>query len=255
MTEAIDPANRSVTILVPVHNEEQTIRPFLEELYAKCLSRLTDFEVLMMEDGSKDLTPQVLQECEKAYPNLRAVIAPKPIGYRASVTNGISMASKEWILLMDGDGQIEPEDIWQFLCCSECNDLVIGEKFPRCDGWMRIIISRLFDIATDIILGISLRDINFGFKLMRADTAKQLAPKCGRLGEIYSAELVIRFVYAGCRMQQLRVRHRNRFLGTRSTGMPKHKIIPKAVVAYRGLLRLRRELDGMSPVDSRTVKN
>jgi hypothetical protein len=119
-------------------------------------------------------------------------------------------------------------------------DIVVAEKFPRCDPPFRIFVSRCFDVLMDLVLGIRLTDINFGFKLMRASTAKQLAPLCGKLGEIYTAELTIRFVYAGQRLQQLRVRHRKRTTGT-SVGIPPSKIPGKSWKAWTGLLALRKE--------------
>jgi glycosyltransferase involved in cell wall biosynthesis len=233
--------DRSLSILVPVHNEADSIRPFLDELYAKSLSKLSNYEVLMLEDGSKDKTPDVLRECQSAYPNLIAITEREKIGYRVSVTRGIQRAGKEWVLLMDGDGQIEPADIWLLLGCSPEFDIVAAEKFPRCDPAYRIMVSRVFDVITDLLLGLSIRDINFGFKLMRTSVAQQLAPQCGKLGEIYTAELVIRFVYGGYRLHQVRVRHRNRTLGT-SIGIPLRKLLPKSWKAFIGLLALRREL-------------
>ncbi|MFH0953417.1 MAG: glycosyltransferase family 2 protein [Verrucomicrobiota bacterium] len=233
--------DRSLSVLIPVHNEAEALRPFLDELYAKCLGQLTNFELLMLEDGSEDNTAAVLRECEKQYRNLIAVTEPERVGYRITVTRGIAKASKEWILLMDGDGQIEPADIWLLLDSPPYYDIVAGEKFPRCDPAYRIIVSRVFDIITDMFLGLSIRDINFGFKLMRASIAKQLAPQCGQLGEIYSAELVIRFVYGGYRLHQERVRHRKRSIGP-SQGIPLRKLLPKSWRAFTGMLRLRKEL-------------
>jgi glycosyltransferase involved in cell wall biosynthesis len=233
--------DRPLSILIPVHNEADNIRPFLDELYDKALNHLNDFEVLMLEDGSHDNTPQVLKECESEYKNLVAVTERQRVGYRVTVTKGILRAKKDWILLMDGDGQIEPEDIALLLEQPLSDDIVIAEKFPRCDPPFRIVVSRVFDVLTDMILGISLRDINFGFKLMRTKAAQELAPKCGKLGEIYTAELVIRFVYAGYRLHQLRVRHRKRSRGT-STGIPPSKILSKSWRAFRGICELRKEL-------------
>ena len=233
--------DRPLSFLIPVHNEAANIRPFLDELYAKALNHLSDFEVLMLEDGSQDNTPEVLKECESQYRNLVAVTDRQRVGYRVTVTRGIQRASKDWIILMDGDGQIEPSDVDLLLERPLSDDIVIAEKFPRCDPPFRIWVSRVFDVLTDMILGISLRDINFGFKLMRTSAARELAPKCGKLGEIYTAELVIRFVYAGYRLHQLRVRHRKRSRGT-STGIPPSKILGKSWRAFRGICDLRKEL-------------
>jgi len=235
--------NRSLSIIVPVQNEAETIRPFLDELYEKCLSKLTDFEVLMLEDGSTDGTAEVLRQCEAIYPNLKALTESGKTSYRATVTRGILAAKKEWILLMDGDGQIDPNDIFLLLEQSEFYDIIAGEKFPRCDPAYRIFVSRVFDIITDLILGVNIKDINFGFKLMRANVAKKIAPQCGKLGEIYSAELVMRFVYGGYRLNQIKVRHRKRSLGV-SVGIPPRKLLAKSWRAFRGLLALRRELTG-----------
>jgi hypothetical protein len=142
---------------------------------------------------------------------------------------------------MDGDGQIEPDDINLLLKTSTDYDIVSGEKFPRCDPWYRILVSRWFDVLSDIILGIRLPDINFGFKLMRSEAAKKLAPQCNKLGEIYTAELVMRFIYGGYRLHQMRVRHRQRLLGTKSQGIPPSVLIQKSFRAFRGILALRKE--------------
>jgi hypothetical protein len=78
---------------------------------------------------------------------------------------------------------------------------------------------------------------------MRASVAKTLAPQCGKLGEIYSAELVMRFVYGGYRLDQVKVRHRKRSLGV-SIGIPPRRLFIKSWRAFRGMLALRRELTG-----------
>lgn len=243
-----EPSRRSLSILVPLFNEEKTVRPFLDELYAKCLNHMTDYEVLLLEDGSKDRTVEVMRECEKIFPNLKAISAGARVGYAVVVTRGIAQASKDWILLMDGDGQIEPDDLRYFLACSDDYDIICGEKFPRCDPWYRIVVSRWFDICSDIILGVSVRDINFGFKLMRAEAAKKIAPRCGKLGEIYTAELVIRFIYAGYRFHQMRVRHRRRMMGTTSQGIPPRVLLKKSWRAFTGLFKLRGEFMSGEPV-------
>jgi glycosyltransferase involved in cell wall biosynthesis len=157
------------------------------------------------------------------------------------VTRGILMARKDWILLLDGDGQIEPTDIHLLLDCPTDYDIITAIKFPRCDPIFRILTSRLFDVWSDLLLGISVHDINFGLKLMRTSMAHKLVPQCGRLGEIFTAELVIRFVYAGCRLHQVQTRHRRRLTG-KSTGIPPPRLLGRSLYTLIGLFSLRREL-------------
>jgi glycosyltransferase involved in cell wall biosynthesis len=234
--------DRPLSILIPVYNEAKTIRTTLDELYDKCFGHLTDFELLMLEDGSSDGTGGILHACESTYPGLRAITEPKRFGFGPMVGRGILEAKKQWILLLDGDGQIEPADIRLLLECSQEFDMVTAVKFPRCDPIARILVSRAFDFMTDITLGISIRDINFGLKLMRTSVAQELAPKCCRLGDIYTAELVIRFVYGGYRLRQIQVRHRRRTSGI-STNMPsRFTLLWRSLHALRGLFKLRKEL-------------
>jgi len=232
---------RSLSIIIPVINEAGTIEGTIQELYDKCLNRLPDFELILLEDGSSDNTAEVLHACAKKFPNLIADTNPNRIGFQQQLKRGFAMARKEWVLLMDGDGQIEPSDIWTLLAVPETYDIVTAIKFPRCDPFIRIFISRFFDVLTDLILGISVRDINFGFKLMRTSIARDISSTCGLLGVIFTAEMVIRAVYQGCRIHQVRVHHRKRIAGP-SQGIPPMKVLSSSFRAFRGLIKLKKEL-------------
>lgn len=233
--------DRSVSIIIPVFNEALTIEKTLQELYDVCLSHLTNFELILLEDGSSDNTVDVLKNCEKKFPNVILHTSEERIGYRTHVTQGFQMATKEWVLLMDGDGQIEPADIWALLAQPASTDIVTAVKFPRCDPMGRIFISRCFDFITDLTLGINIKDINFGFKLMRTKLVQEIAPQCGTLGEIFTAEIVVRFVYSGYSFNQIRVRHRKRLLGP-SQGIPPTRVIGRGLYTFGGLFKLRKEL-------------
>lgn len=233
--------NRPLSIIIPVINESSTIEKTISELYEKCLNQLADFELIILEDGSSDNTAEILRACERKFPNLKADTNPERVGFQKQLQRGFAMAKKEWVLLMDGDGQIEPADIWTLLTVPETYDIVGGVKFPRCDPVARIFISRCFDVLTDLILGISLRDINFGFKLMRASIARDIAPTCGLLGVIFTGEMMIRAVYRGYSVHQVRVRHRKRIEGP-SQGIPAMKVLSSSFKAFTGLIKLKKEL-------------
>jgi glycosyltransferase involved in cell wall biosynthesis len=233
--------NRSVSVVIPLHNEAGTVRGFLEGLYFQCLNNLNDYELILVEDGSTDGTREILLESKDKYPHMRLVLADHKLGYGPATTHGIQVATKEWVLLMDGDGQIEPADMWVLINSSEEYDIVLAEKFPRCDPVFRIFISRLFDVLTDFVLGVFIRDINFGFRIMRNAVARKIVSDCGKLGNIFNAEVAIRFVYGGYKIHQVRVRHRNRKLG-KSQGVPPGRVISTSWRAFRGLFKLRSEL-------------
>lgn len=233
--------NRSLSVVIPVMNEARHIPATLQELYDKGLRHLADVEVIILEDGSTDGTAEALRSCETRFPNMTAHTSIDRIGFQTQMQRGIAMSKKEWILLMDGDGQIEPADIHTLLDVPESYDIVTAIKFPRCDPMNRIFVSRCFDLFTDLALGISIRDINFGFKLVRASIARDIAPKCHSLGVLFSAELVIRAVYQGSRVYQVPVRHRNRQIG-RSQGIPPSKLASTSIKSLRGIFQLKKEL-------------
>ncbi|MBU0679223.1 MAG: glycosyltransferase family 2 protein [Verrucomicrobia bacterium] len=234
-------SDRSLSVVIPVHNEADTIRGILDDVYEKCLNHLSDYELIIVEDGSSDDTKDVLRECSNIYPNMVLSLDESKLGYGAAASKGLKMATKEWVLLMDGDGQIEAADMSVLLTSSTENDLVLAEKFPRCDPVFRIILSRIFDVLTDLVLGVSIRDINFGFRVMRNSILQDIVARCGKLGDIYNAEVAIRFVYAGHKVDQVRVRHRKREIG-KSHGVPAGKVLGTSWKAYRGLFALKKEL-------------
>lgn len=233
--------NRSLSVVIPVMNEAGHIEATLQDLYDKGLRHLPDFEINILEDGSTDGTAERLRFCEQKFPNMTIHTSRERIGFQTQMQRGIAMSQKDWILLMDGDGQIEPEDISILLDVPESYDIVSAIKFPRCDPMNRIFVSRCFDMFTDLALGISIRDINFGFKLIRSSLAQEIAPKCHSLGVLFSAELVIRAVYQGSRVHQVSVRHRNRQTG-KSQGIPPSKLASTSIKSLRGIFQLKKEL-------------
>ena len=231
----------SLSVVIPVHNEAGIIRQFIDDIYQKCLNQLFDYELIIVEDGSTDGTREILLSSRDKHPNLKLSFEDRKLGYGSAAKKGISTATKEWVLLMDGDGQIEPADVNILLSSASDYDIVLAEKFPRCDPMFRIILSRGFDVLTDMILGVSIRDINFGFRLMRNSVAQKIVPACGCLGDIFNAEVAIRFIYGGYRLTQMKVRHRKRLLGG-SQGVPGYKVISTSWRAYMGLFSLKKEL-------------
>lgn len=189
MTDALDTTTQdppSVTlqaaalvaysVVVPVYNEEDNISPLVERV-SKVMTELDlAFEILFVDDGSRDATPVVLRRLAQGNPRVRAVRFTKNYGQEAAVQAGYKYARGEWILQMDGDLQNPPEDIPKLLAKKdEGFDIVYGVRKNRQDPLFRTASSGLMRWFMRRVLDIELPEDISTFRLMRAETAKMLA--------------------------------------------------------------------------------
>src|SRR5262249_5167378 len=132
-------------------------------------SELTpDYEVIVVNDGSADATPQILDELARTYSHVRVVHHPKNRGYGGALQTGFRAASKELIFYTDGDAQYDPaewRDLWTNLAADA--DMVNGYKISRSDPAHRIVIGRLYHHIVSVMFGLTVRDVDCDFRLMR----------------------------------------------------------------------------------------
>jgi glycosyltransferase involved in cell wall biosynthesis len=158
-------SSASVTILVPAYNEEQTIASAIikiKELYP-------DFEVLVVDDGSTDNT------MEEAI-NAGATVWPHPynIGNGAAIKTGLRCATKEWVLMMDGDGQHKPEDIAKLLEERGQYDMVVGAREKgSLTFWHRDIANKIYNYFASYVTKFPVEDLTSGFRLVKKDVARK----------------------------------------------------------------------------------
>lgn len=163
------------SVVVPVFNEEGNVRPLVERV-SKVLDTIgKPYEILFVDDGSRDLTPSLLRALCREYRQVRAVRFTRNYGQEAAVQAGYLHARGTWILQMDGDLQNPPEDIPKLLALEGPDfDIVYGVRINRKDPFFRKAASeamRWFMKRMEVELP---KDIST-FRLMRASTAKLLA--------------------------------------------------------------------------------
>ena len=164
------------TVVVPVYNEEDNVRPLVERVTAVMKKVGAPFEILFVDDGSKDATPVLLRAAVQEYPHVRAVRFTRNYGQEAAVQAGYKHARGTWILQMDGDLQNPPEDIPKLLVKqAEGFDIVYGVRKNRQDPLFRKLASQTMRWVMRRMLAIELPDDISTFRLMRASTAKLLA--------------------------------------------------------------------------------
>lgn len=157
--------SKEVTILIPAYNEEQAIGTTvrrIKELYP-------DYEVLVVDDGSTDNTMQAAMDAgANVWPH------PYNIGNGAAIKSGLRVAKGEWIIMMDADGQHNPEDIARLLEYRDEYDMVVGARTSASETRVhRDIANTIYNWFASYVTSFKIEDLTSGFRLVRASTAKQ----------------------------------------------------------------------------------
>lgn len=206
------PRLTSVSAFFPAFNDAGTI-PSMVLMALKALPQVTgDFEVIVVNDGSRDYTGEVLAQLQAVYAPLRIVTHARNRGYGAALRTGFSHATKDWIFYTDGDAQYDPHELVQLAeAAGDDVDIVNGYKLSRSDPLHRAIIGRLYHHFVRALFGLPLRDTDCDFRLFRRSLLSRV-PLTSDSGTI-ALELVKKFHDAGARFVELPVHHYHRAYG------------------------------------------
>ncbi|HXV81834.1 MAG TPA: glycosyltransferase family 2 protein [Candidatus Binatia bacterium] len=200
-----------LSIVIPVYNEEENIEPLIREINAALRPVGKPYEIVVVDDGSRDATFAALACLYQQESRLRVVRLKRNFGQTAAIAAGITYAKGDVVVLMDGDAQNDPADIPALLAeLKKGNDLVCGWRFKRQDPfWNRRLPSMIANRLISWTTQVKLHDYGCTLKAMRRDVAKDLK----LYGEMH------RFIPAiayerGARVSELKVNHRPRLRGT-----------------------------------------
>jgi glycosyltransferase involved in cell wall biosynthesis len=205
-----------LSVVVPFYNEEQNIR-LMHAAVVSALSPLgVPYEIVLVDDGSRDNTFTIAAELAANDPNVRVVKFRRNYGQTAAMAAGIEHARGEVIVTMDGDLQNDPGDIPLFLAkMDEGNDIVVGWRFNRQDKLVsRKIPSRIANALIARITGVPIRDNGCSLKAYRASLIKKI-PLYSEMHRFIPAMANI----AGPRIAEIKVRHHARRFGTSKYGI------------------------------------
>lgn len=202
----------SVSAFFPCYNDAGSIATMVERAAAKLRTITTDFEVIVVDDGSSDDSIAVLDAMRPRAPYLRLVRHTENRGYGAALRSGFEAATREFVFYTDGDGQYDPEELPVLVqAMHDGIGLVNGYKIRRADPFHRIIIGRTYQFVARRLFGITLRDVDCDFRLIRREMLRRidLSFESGAIG----VELVRRLQDGGCRMAEVPVHHYPRLHG------------------------------------------
>jgi glycosyltransferase involved in cell wall biosynthesis len=207
-----------ISVVVPVRDEELTVEPLYEELAAALESRREPWEVVFVDDGSRDGTQAALVRLHAAAPNVRVVRLRRNVGKAAALDAGFREIEGDVVVTIDGDLQDDPVEIPRLLAkLDEGYDLVTGWKAHRHDPFVRRLLSRVFNTVTGRLSGVRLHDMNCGLKAFRADVAREL----DLYGELHRFIPVLAHDL-GFRVTELAVNHRPREHGRSRYGVERY---------------------------------
>jgi glycosyltransferase involved in cell wall biosynthesis len=216
-----------VTVVVPVYNEEENV-PLLAREFALLVGRLDDFEVLLVDDGSKDGTWPKIQEAAKSNPFLRGVRSVNNRGQSAAMILGLTEAKGDVLVTMDGDLQNNPADIPEIGPV----DVVCGYRAKRKDTWSRRVASKIGNGIRNKVTRDGLRDTGCSLKAFKRECLADLphVTGCHRFMGAY-------FRLHGRSIEQVPVDHRFRQYGqSKYTNL---KRLPKTAFDLIGFLWYR----------------
>ena len=169
MEKSLDTSVPDFSVVVPVRNEADNISPLIAELKT-VMTALQPYEIVIVDDGSDDATPEVLRDQARACPELRVIRHRSSAGQSAAITNGVNEARAGIIITLDGDGQNDPADIPALLDRFREADnpdllLVTGERQKRWDSLLKRLSSRVANAVRGTLLGDHTPDTGCGLKV------------------------------------------------------------------------------------------
>jgi len=205
-----------LSIVIPVYNEEENVEPLIQEINAAVKPLRKPYEIVVVDDGSRDATFSVLARLHQREPSLRVVRLKRNFGQTAAIAAGLAHSEGDVVVLMDGDSQNDPKDIPALLAeLKKGNDLVCGWRANRRDPFLsRRLPSTIANHLVSWTTQVKLHDYGCTLKAMRRDVAKNLK----LYGEMH------RFIPAiayerGARVTELKVNHRPRLRGDSKYGI------------------------------------
>jgi glycosyltransferase involved in cell wall biosynthesis len=213
----------------PAHDEEANIEGLVAEALDSLPAIANTFEIIVVNDGSRDRTQALADELTAAHPGVvRAIHHPTNLGYGAALRSGFAAARYELVAFTDGDRQFRVEDLARLterLAAADQPDVVVGYRIRRADPLVRTLYARAYRLANRIFFGLKVTDVDCACKLFRREAVEDIHVESD--GAFFSAELLIKLRAAGRSVVEVGVPHYPRTAGSPTGAKP--QVIARAV--------------------------
>lgn len=208
-----------ISLIVPFYNEEENISFVIKEVF-DVLEKLNEpFEIIAIDDGSTDNTLKVLLNLKNEIKNLRVLKAEKNGGQSSAVWAGIISSKGDILITIDGDGQNDPSIIPEMLQNLKDFQMIVGVREKRKDSLWKRFSSKIANGFRRLILKDPFKDIGCGLRVFKKDILKYIPPF-----KTIHRFLPILVQWSGYKILEVKVKHRERFLGKSKYGTWKRLI-------------------------------
>jgi glycosyltransferase involved in cell wall biosynthesis len=209
----------SLSLVLPAHNEEENIRVVVEQALEVLPKFTSQFEIIVVNDGSRDHTAEIIDDLAANDSRVRAIHHKRNKGYGGALTTGFQATTCDFVMFMDSDRQFDINDIALLAPFVGKYDIVAGVRLERNDPFHRRLFAQVFNLTVRVLFGVHLHDIDCAFKIFRGDLLRSMqltAP-----GALINTEIQAKARRQGATVEQVGVHHYPRVAGEASGGSPK----------------------------------
>ncbi|MFQ5418422.1 MAG: glycosyltransferase family 2 protein, partial [Myxococcota bacterium] len=216
---SLDRDSPDLSLVFPVFDEEVNIGPLLDESLRLAPKLARDFEIVVVDDGSRDRSAVVIENWRRRDPRIRLVRHRSNRGYGAALRAGLREARGELVFFSDADLQFDLDELAMLLTHARDFDVVAGYREKRRDPWPRRLIAALWGALVRGLFGLRVRDIDCAFKVFRRHVIDEIP--ISSIGAFINTEILVRASNANFRIHQVPVTHRARRHGRQSGASPR----------------------------------
>ncbi len=224
-----------ISVILPAYNEEDNIVKTLDQTSAFLKSLGTDYEIIVVNDGSTDRTADLVRDMISSNPCIHMIQHPVNLGYGAALKSGLRKASRPLVFFTDSDQQFDITEIKKLFDWIGSYPIVIGYRESRKDHFVRRAMAWGWGALIRVLFELNVKDIDCAFKLFRNRVFEEIS--IDSIGAFVNSEILIRARKKGFAIKEVPVAHFRRESGVPSGAKP--RIILRA---FRELVKLYREL-------------
>lgn len=200
-----------ITIFFPCYNEEQNVERVAREALTVAREISGDFEIIIVNDGSRDRTGEIADHLARENPEIRVIHHGANQGYGAALQSGFKNATKELVFYTDGDGQFKLEEITRLLPLIEKYDIVSGCRINRRDSFMRKANAFMWGALVNALFKFKISDVDSAFKLYRRKIFDEITLESK--GALIDTEVLAKARARGYTITEVGVSHYPRLAG------------------------------------------